>query len=272
VLVFAGNHGVTARGVSAFPSAVTAQMVLNFERGGAAINQLARAAGATLDVVALDLDRPTGDLTQEPAMSEADCARAFGRGFASVAAGTDLLCLGEMGIGNTTVAAALAQALFGGSPEDWVGRGTGVDDTGLARKARAVAEAVSRRGGRTLDPLAALADVGGRELAAIAGAVLAARRHRVPVLLDGFVCSAAAAVLARAAPGALDHCRLGHVSAEAGHRRLAAALGLVPVLDLGMRLGEASGAALAALVVKAATTTHAGMATFAQAGVSEKSP
>ncbi|MSP82855.1 MAG: nicotinate-nucleotide--dimethylbenzimidazole phosphoribosyltransferase [Alphaproteobacteria bacterium] len=270
VTVFAGNHGVAARGVSAYPAAVTAQMVANFQAGGAAINQLAHAAGATLAVVALDLDRPTADFTAAPAMTEAECCGAFARGFDTVADGTDLLCLGEMGIGNTTAAAALAHALFGGMPEDWVGRGTGVDDAGLARKAQAVAAAHARRGGRTLGPLEALADVGGRELAAIAGAVLAARLRRVPVLLDGFVCTAAAAVLARSC--GLDHCRLGHVSAEAGHRRLAAALGLVPLLDLGMRLGEASGATLAALLVKAALATHAGMATFAEAGVSETSP
>jgi nicotinate-nucleotide--dimethylbenzimidazole phosphoribosyltransferase len=247
-------------------------MVANFESGGAAINQLARAAGATLAVVALDLDRPTADLAAGPAMTEAECAGAVARGFAAVAPDTDLLCLGEMGIGNTTVAAALAHALLGGAPEDWVGSGTGVDQAGLERKRAAVAAAADRRGAWPLDPLAALAEVGGRELAAIAGAVLAARRHRVPVLLDGFVCTAAAAVLARSVPGALDHCRLGHLSAEVGHRRLAAALGLVPLLELGMRLGEASGAALAALIVKAAAATHAGMATFAEAGVSGRSP
>ncbi len=271
IAVFAGNHGVVAQGVSAYPAAVTAQMVANFAAGGAAINQLARVAGATLTVVALDLDRPTADFTAGPAMSEAEACSAFSQGFDTVAPGTDLLCLGEMGIGNTTAAAALAHALFGGAPEDWVGSGTGVDAAGLARKRQAVA-AAARRVGPGPEPLRALAEVGGRELAAMAGAVLAARLHRVPVLLDGYVCTAAAAVLARLAPEALDHCRLGHVSAEPGHRRLAVALGLDPLLDLGMRLGEGSGAALAALLVKAALATHTGMATFAEASVSTKSP
>jgi nicotinate-nucleotide--dimethylbenzimidazole phosphoribosyltransferase len=271
IVVFAGNHGIVAQGVSAYPAAVTAQMVANFESGGAAINQLAAAAGATIATVALDLDRPTADFTLAPAMAEAECADAFARGFAALPPGTDLLCLGEMGIGNTTVAAALSLALFGGVAEDWVGSGTGVDAAGLGRKTRAVATAL-RRVGVDPEPLRALAEVGGRELAAMAGAVLAARLARVPVMLDGFVCTAAAAVLARVSPGALDHCRLGHVSAEPGHRRLAAALGLVPLLDLGMRLGEGSGAALAALLVKAAVATHRGMATFAEAGVSGKMP
>ncbi len=270
VAVFAGNHGIVARGVSAFPAAVTVQMVANFEAGGAAINQLARVFGADLVVTPLDLDRPTADFTQAPAMSESECRAAFDAGAAVVGAGLDALCVGEMGIGNTTVAAALAAALCGGSGADWVGRGTGVDDDGLARKAAAVDAALEFHGAALADPLAALRRVGGRELAAIAGAVLRAREIGVPVLLDGFVATAAAAVLQRARPGALDHCIAGHCSAEAGHRRLLAALGLDPLLDLGMRLGEASGAAVALGVLKAAVATHNGMATFGQAGVSGK--
>ena len=270
IAVFAGNHGVVARGISAYPAEVTAQMVANFRAGGAAINQLARAMGADLAVVPLDLEHPTADFTEAPAMSEAELVSAFATGAATVEDGLDLLCVGEMGIGNTTVAAAVAAALFGGSGADWVGRGTGVDDDGLARKAAAVDAALAHHGAALAAPLDALRRVGGRELAAIAGAVLRARELRVPVILDGFVATAAVAPLAKAQPGALDHCVAGHCSAEAGHARLLAQLGLVPLLDLGMRLGEASGAAVAIGVLRAAVATHAGMATFAEAGVSDK--
>jgi nicotinate-nucleotide--dimethylbenzimidazole phosphoribosyltransferase len=270
VLVFAGNHGVTAQGVSPYPSAVTAQMVANFAAGGAAINQLARAAGATLTVHPLALDEPTADFTQSPAMDEAGFLGAVRAGAAAVPAGCDLLCLGEMGIGNTTAAAAICAALFGGGGARWAGRGTGLDDAGLARKAAVVDRALDRHAAALADPLAVASALGGRELAAILGATLAARLAGVPVLLDGFVCTAAAAPLARLAPGALDHALLSHVSAEAGHRALAAALGLAPLLDLDMRLGEASGAVLAVLLARAALACHAGMATFAEAGVSEE--
>ena len=270
VLVFAGNHGVATRGVSAYPAEVTAQMVANFAAGGAAINRLCEAAGAELEVVPLALDSPTADFTAAPAMSEEACGRAFAAGFDGVAGDTDLLCLGEMGIGNSTAAAALCLALFGGAAADWVGAGTGVDAAGLGRKQAAVAAAAACHRGRLGDPLEALRRVGGRELAAIAGAVLGARLRRVPVVLDGFICCAAAAVLQRANPRALDHCLAGHRSAEAAHGRLLAALGLEPLLDLGLRLGEGSGAALAGSIVKAALAAHAGMATFAEAGVSDR--
>jgi nicotinate-nucleotide--dimethylbenzimidazole phosphoribosyltransferase len=270
VLVFAGNHGVTARGVSPYPLEVTAQMVANFAAGGAAINQLASLAGADLRVVPLELDRPTADLTAGPAMDQGEFLAAVSAGHDAVEPGTDLLCLGEMGIGNTTVAAALAGGLLGGAGVDWAGRGTGVDDAGLARKARTVDAALARHKALRGDPLALAAAVGGRELAAILGAVLAARRHGVPVLLDGFVCTAAAAPLALLAPGGLDHCTAAHVSAEAAHRRLLGDLRLEPLLDLGMRLGEASGAALAVLVARAALACHAGMATFAEGGVTDR--
>ncbi len=267
VLVFAGNHGVAVRGVSAFPPEVTAQMVANFTAGGAAINQLSRFAGAELTVVPLGLERPTADFTAAPAMSEAEVLTAFHAGWGVVPAGADLVVLGEMGIANTTAAAALSAALFGGGAEDWVGRGTGVDDAGLARKREAVAEALAHHGAALDDPLEALRRVGGRELAALAGATLACRFSGVPVMLDGYVVGAAAAVLAKAAPGALDHAIAGHCSAEPGHRRLLAALDKVPLLDLGMRLGEATGAALAVPILRAALATHLGMATFAEAGV-----
>lgn len=268
VIVFAGNHGVTAQGVSAFPAEVTVQMVANFQAGGAAVNQLAELAGARMDVHALDLDRPTGDFTAGPAMTEAEVVAALATGWAAVDTGSDLLVVGEMGIGNTTSAAALAHALYGGAPEDWTGRGTGVDDAGLARKARVVGAGLAANPGAAADPLEALRCLGGRELAAMAGAIARARAERIPVILDGFICTAAAAVLERAVPGALDHAIAGHVSAEAAHGALLAALGKVPLLSLGMRLGEGSGAALAIGVLRGAIACHSGMATFAEAGVS----
>ena len=263
VLVFAGNHGVVDQAVSPYPAAVTAQMVANFAAGGAAINQLAALAGATLQVVPLALDAPTADITQAPAMTQAEFNAAVAAGWDAVVPGTDLLCLGEMGIGNTTAAAALCTGLFGGT--GWAGRGTGIDDAGLARKQQAVDRAAALHAGH--GPLELARRLGGRELAAILGAVAAARQQAVPVLLDGFVCTAAAAPLAKLAPGALGHCLAAHVSAEAGHRRLLAALELEPLLDLGMRLGEASAAALAVPLLRAALACHAGMATFAEAAV-----
>ncbi|MGH1329845.1 MAG: nicotinate-nucleotide--dimethylbenzimidazole phosphoribosyltransferase [Paracoccaceae bacterium] len=265
VIIFAGNHGVTAQGVSAFPAEVTFQMVANFEAGGAAINQLARTFGASLKVVALDLDRPTADFTQAPAMSEGEAVAALRAGWEAVDPKADLLVTGEMGIGNTTCAAALACALFGGEARDWTGRGTGVDDAGLANKTRVVAEGVARHG--DLSPLGYLAALGGRELAGMAGAIARARAERIPVILDGFICCAAAACLEKAAPGALDHAVAGHVSAEAAHGKVLKSLGKEPLLSLGMRLGEGSGAALAIGILKGALACHSDMATFSEAGV-----
>lgn len=265
--VFAGNHGVAARGVSAFPAEVTAQMVANFHHGGAAINALAGACGAELAIVALDLDRPTGDICVEPAMSEADCLDALNAGAAVVEPGLDLLLLGEMGIANTTPAAALCAQAFGGAAELWVGRGTGVDAHGLARKAEAVTLALSRHGRGCSDAFEALRRLGGREIAAMAGALLAARMSHVPVMLDGFIGCAAVAPLAHDNPAITGHCLAAHCSAEAGHERLLAALGLEPLLRLGMRLGEGSGAAVATQIVRSALAAHDGMATFAEAAV-----
>jgi nicotinate-nucleotide--dimethylbenzimidazole phosphoribosyltransferase len=270
VFVFAGNHGVTAQGVSAFPSEVTVQMVANFAGGGAAINQLARIAGADLTVIPLDLDHPTGDFTQEAAMDDATFLAAVSAGYDAVTTDLDLVCFGEMGIGNTTPAAAISAALFGGGAEKWTGRGTGVDDAGLARKVKAIDAGLVRHAESLSDPLKVAANLGGRELAAIFGATLAARHHGIPVLLDGFVCTAAAAPLAKLNPGGLAHTLAAHVSAEAGHRNLLEALGLPPLLDLGMRLGEGSGACLAVNIVRSALECHAHMASFAEAGVSEK--
>lgn len=264
-LVFAGNHGICAQGVNPFPQAVTALMVANFEAGGAAINQLCRVADAELQVVALDLDTPTADFTQGPAMSEGECLEALRRGAAAVARDADIVILGEMGIGNSTVSAALANAICGGAAEDWVGRGTGSDAEGLARKAEVVARGVGRHAG--LGPMHVLAALGGREQAAICGAVLAARAARIPVLLDGYICTAAVAPLHGAKSDLLDHCLIGHLSAEPGHARLAEAMGKAPILSLGMALGEGTGAALALSVLRGALACHNDMATFSEAGI-----
>lgn len=268
VIVFAGNHGVAARGVSAFPPEVTVQMVANFEHGGAAINQLAGAFGARMDVVALDLDRPTADFTQSAAMSEAECVAALRAGWDAVDPATDLLVVGEMGIGNTTSAAAIAAKLFGGAASDWTGRGTGVEGDALAAKTTVVADGVARHADAS-DGLDVLMRLGGRELAGMAGAMARARSLRIPVILDGFICSAAAACLARTEAGALDHCVAGHLSAEGAHGRMLEALGKAPLLQLGLRLGEGSGAALAIAVLQGAVACHSGMATFAEAGVAD---
>ncbi len=264
-LVFAGNHGVCAQGINPYPQAVTAIMVQNFAAGGAAINQLCRVAGADLQVVALDLERPTADFTQAPAMTEVECLDALNQGAAAVDPGADVLILGEMGIGNSTVSAALAHAVCGGAAADWVGRGTGSDAEGLALKADVVARAVARHAG--LAPLQLLAALGGREQAAICGAVLAAGMARIPVILDGYICTAAVAPLHGARPGLLDHCLIGHQSAEPGHARLCAAMGKAPILSLGMALGEGTGAALALVVLRGALACHDGMATMAEAGI-----
>ncbi|MEV8467814.1 nicotinate-nucleotide--dimethylbenzimidazole phosphoribosyltransferase [Fluviibacterium sp. DFM31] len=267
VLVFAGNHGVAARGVSAFPPEVTVQMVANFQAGGAAVNQLAKCFGATFMVVPLDLDRPTQDFTQGPAMSEAEICAAFSAGWQGVDPDADLLITGEMGIGNTTSAAAIALALFGGTARDWTGRGTGVEGAALEAKAQVVADGLAANADLLADPLQVLQALGGREIAAMAGAILRARSLCIPVILDGFICCAAAAVLEKARPGALDHCVAGHRSAEQAHQRLLDALHKPALLSLGMRLGEGSGAALAIGVLQGAVACHSGMATFAEAGV-----
>jgi nicotinate-nucleotide--dimethylbenzimidazole phosphoribosyltransferase len=269
VAVFAANHGIAARGVSAYPQAVTRQMVANFSAGGAAINQICNAYGLGLKVFELALDQPTPDIVVEDAFDEKSCAATIAYGMEAVAGGVDLLCLGEMGIANTTVAAAVYHALFGGAAADWVGRGTGVDDGGLKRKADAVAAAVERIGsGR--EPLEVLRRIGGREIAAMVGAILAARMERVPVIVDGFVTTAATAIVQAMRPDAIDHCLFGHCSAESAHASVLRRMGKEPLLRLGMRLGEGTGAALAAGIVKAAVAVHAGMATFAEAGVAGK--
>ena len=269
VCVFAGNHGVAARNVSPYPQAVTRQMLENFSAGGAAINQICATYELGFKVFDLALDIPTADITVEAALDEKACVATMAFGMEAIQ-GADLLGLGEMGIANTTVAAAIYAALYGGEPAHWVGRGTGVDDAGLARKVGAVKQALATHAGYLGDPLEVLRRLGGREIAAMAGAILAARLQRVPVVLDGYVVGAAAAVLHALDPGLLDHCVAGHVSAEGAHREVLERLGLPPLLDLGMRLGEGSGAAMAMGIVRAAVACHTGMATFNQAGVSDR--
>lgn len=267
IVIFAGNHGVTAQGISLFPPEVTHQMVLNFEHGGAAINQLARESGAKLEVVSLDLDKPTADFTEKPAMSDAELLDALNRGWNAVDPSCDLFVAGEMGIGNTTSAAAMAYALFGGDASDWAGRGTGLDAAGVAHKASIVERAVKLHTSRT--PLEILRCLGGREIAAMTGALASARDKSIPVILDGFIVCSAASVLHTINASLLDHAVAGHQSEEAAHAAMLEKMGKKPLLNLQLRLGEGSGAALAIQIVKAAVACHSGMATFAEAGVSE---
>jgi len=270
VAIFAGNHGVTKHGITPFPPSVTQQMVENFAAGGAAINQICSTFDLGLKIFDLALDYPTGDITCEAALSERDCAATMAFGMEAIAGGTDLLCIGEMGIGNTTIAAAINLALYGGTAEEWVGPGTGSHGELLERKINAVKTAVEFHRAHLDDPLEVLRRLGGREIAAMAGAILAARVQRIPVLIDGYVATSAAAILKAANPTALDHCLIGHVSGEPGHLKAIEKLGKTPLLALGMRLGEGSGAALAAGIVKAAAACHSGMATFESAGVSNQ--
>lgn len=269
--VFAGNHGVTAKGVSAFPAEVTVQMVANFRHGGACVNQLVGQVDGDLNVYELDLDNPTADMSEGPAMDDQRVSEALAFGMMAVEPGIDVLALGEMGIGNTTAAAAICLALFGGEAEDWTGPGTGVEGDALSNKIKVVAQAVETNKAAMTDGLETLRCVGGLELAAICGAILAARLAKVPVLLDGFICTAAAACLHAMDPSLLDHCLVAHKSAEPGHAKLCAAIGKDPLFDFGMRLGEGSAATLAVQVLRSALACHTGMATFEEAAVAGKS-
>lgn len=267
--IFAGNHGFVVHGVSAYPASVTAAMVANFRAGGGAINALAQASAMDVTITALDLDRPTADFTQGPAMDDADCLDALAQGAAMVDPGLQLLAVGEMGIGNSTAAAALAARSFGGDAASWVGAGTGVDSAGIARKIAVVDRALALHADATT-PFDIMRRLGGRETVAIAGAVVRARQLGIPVVLDGFIACASVAPLAAFAPAITYHCLAGHCSAESGHRALLDHLDLRPILSLDMRLGEGSGAALAVSVIRGALAAHNGMATFAEAGVAGK--
>jgi nicotinate-nucleotide--dimethylbenzimidazole phosphoribosyltransferase len=288
VVVFAGDHGVTAAGVSAFPPEVTAQMVANFAAGGAAINVLAELAGATVRVVdvAVDSDEPlteaigahkvrrgSGNIAVEDALSADEVAAAVDAGRAiadeEVDAGADLLIAGDMGIGNTTAATTLIAALTVSEPVAVVGRGTGVDDAGWARKTAAIRDALRRARDVSSDPVGLLRVCGGADLAAMAGFLVQAAVRRTPVLLDGVVVTAAALVADRLAPGARSWWQAGHRSTEPAHALALQHLRLEPVVDLGMRLGEGTGAMVALPVLRAAVATLASMATFDEANVSD---
>ncbi len=267
--IFAGNHGVTAQGVSPYPADVTEQMVANFKNGGAAINAITASVGAQLDVIALNLAKPTADISTAAAMTETELLAALNAGARVVTHDFDVLVVGEMGIGNTTIAAALAASCFGGSGSDWAGPGTGLDSQGVSKKAEVIDRAVALHGNAS-SAIERLRCLGGRETAAIAGAVLAARHHRLPVVIDGYVASAAVAPLFADNPCITAHCLAGHVSAEPAHAVLLSRLGLTPILDLGMRLGEGTGATLALAILRAAAATHNQMATFEEAKVANR--
>lgn len=264
-IIFAGNHGVCAQGVNPFPQEVTHLMVANFEAGGAAMNQLCGVSGAELKVVPLDLDKPTADFTEADALSEGELFEAMTAGAASVDTTADIILLGEMGIGNSTISSALAASVFGGAVKEWVGAGTGSDEAGISRKIEVIETALAKHGKR--DDLTALLAYGGREQAAICGAIIAARAASIPVLLDGFICTAAAAPLYGLSPAILDHCLVGHKSVEPGHVKLLQEMHKSAILDLNMRLGEGTGAALALSILRGAVACHNQMATFESAGI-----
>lgn len=289
IVIFAADHGIAAEGVSAFPQAVTGEMVKNFARGGAAISVLAKTLGAHLEVVNLGTVNDPGDLpgvvrtviaastanfAREQAMDEMQLSQALQAGRDSVyraqRAGAQLYIGGEMGIANTTSAAALACALLDATPRHLAGPGTGLDQAGVAHKVSVLERALALHGARFGSPLECLRIVGGFEIAALAGAYLSCAQLGLPALVDGFIATAAALVAVRVEPHCADWLFYGHGSAEPGHARLLAALEAQPLLDLGMRLGEASGAASALPLLRVACALHNGMATFAEAAVSEK--
>ena len=269
-IIFAGNHGISNKGVSAYPSEVTAQMVENFKQGGAAINQLCKLAKIKLSEIPEDLDKPTMDFSESKAMSEEEVFSFMQLGFDSVNQDCDLLLLGEMGISNTTAATAIACALFKKPVEAWTGIGTGLDEKRLANKISVIKSAIELHGQNFKSPESILATLGGRELAAIVGSIIAARLLRIPVLLDGFICTSAAATLTIFDNKILDHCLVSHLSTEPGHYGILSYLNKKPILDLNLRLGEGSGAAIASLIIKSSIAIHNGMATFNEAGVSQK--
>lgn len=265
--VFAANHGVVAQGVSAFPQEVTALMLKAYGAGGGTINQICAAYEFGFKAFELALELPTGDFTQQPALDEKSCVATMAFGMEALAGGVDVLGLGEMGIGNTTAAAAIYAALYGGDPDRFVGNGAGADEAQLACKKQAVRQGLARHADSLHDPLQILGAFGGREIAAMAGAILAARLQKVPVVLDGYVVTAAAAVLHALEPDSISHCIAGHCSAEGAHREVLERLGLVPVLDLGMRLGEGTGAAFAMALIKGALAAFNNTFTLQQAGI-----
>ncbi|EJF82855.1 nicotinate-nucleotide--dimethylbenzimidazole phosphoribosyltransferase [Bartonella rattimassiliensis] len=260
VAIFSGNHGIVEENVTPFPQSMTQKMVQNFASGGAAINQICIAYDLGLKIFDLALEYPTMNITKDAAMDERSAAATMAFGMESIAGGTDLLCIGEMGIGNTTIASALCLALFGGEVEEWTGNDIGSEGDFYQRKIEAVKTAISLHKDYFNDPFEIMRRLGGREIAAMVGAILAARMEKIPVILDGFVATAAAAILYKINPKALDHTLVGDVSSEKVHRKLLQKIGKEPLLDFGMHLGEGTGAAMAAGIVKAAVLTHAQMA------------
>jgi nicotinate-nucleotide--dimethylbenzimidazole phosphoribosyltransferase len=267
VCVFAANHGVARRQQTADPTEASRRMLESFAAGGAAINQICSSLDLGFKVFDLALEMPTDDIVDGPALSEKACVATMAFGMEAIAGGADLLAVGEMGSGNTIVAAAIYAAFYGGPADRWIARGTG-DEKGVSRTAGIVEAALRTHREHLGDPLEVLARLGGRDIAAMAGAILAARLQRIPVVLDGYVASAAAAVLHALHPGAIDHCIAGHLSDESAHKEVLKRLGKVPLLDLGLRVGEGTGAALAASLVRTAAACHAGMGTVEQTDLS----
>lgn len=267
VVVFAAHHGVAAQPLGAAPAAMTRQMLETYAAGGGAINQICATYGLGFKVFDLAIDIPTADFTSDAALDEKAAAATFAFGMEAISGGVDLLCLGAMASGDAVSAAAIFAALYGGAGEDWIAPGS--DATLRARQIAAVDGALALHRSHFADPLEIMRRLGGRETCAIAGAIMAARMERVPVILDGVGVTAAAAILHAMNPSAVDHCIAGHLAPPANgpHARALQKIGKAPLLDLGIALGEASGAALAAGVVKAALACHADMATAAQAGV-----
>jgi nicotinate-nucleotide--dimethylbenzimidazole phosphoribosyltransferase len=273
LVVFAGDHGVASLGVSAYPAEVTAQMVANFAAGGAACTVLARQHGVTVRVVDVSVGRPSGVISVEPAITVEQAGQAFANGLAiaseEVDNGADLLIAGDMGIGNSTVAAALVCAVTDSEPVATVGRGTGVGDAGWARKVAVVRDALRRSRAATLEPIGLLAELGGADVATMTGFLVGAARRRTPVVLDGVVSGAAALVASRVAPRSVTYFAAGHRSTEPAHRKALEHLELEPLLDLGLRLGEGTGALLALPLLDAAVAVIREMATFGEAGVAQ---
>ena len=270
-IVFAANHGVVEENISAYPAEVTSQMVANFMAGGAAINALSKQFGHKLTIRPIALERPTQNFTREAAMSEAETLEAINIGVSLVAeSSADLLYFGEMGIGNTTTASVLAAAVLGGTGADWAGPGTGLDADAVGHKAQVIDKALQLHQDDVTNAFEAQRLLGGRELAAIMGGVIAARQRRIPVVLDGYVVCSAVMPLILHGVDTLDHCMVGHCSGEPGHRRMLDELWWEPLLHLNMRLGEGTGAALAAELVKGAVATYNHMATFEEAAVASK--
>jgi nicotinate-nucleotide--dimethylbenzimidazole phosphoribosyltransferase len=290
IAVFAGDHGIAAEGVSAFPQVVTGEMIRNFARGGAAISVLAKSQGAQLQVINCGTAYPveplagvsdrsiaagTANFLQQAAMTEDQCAQSLVIGKQAVenalSQGCDLFIAGEMGIANTTAATAIASALLTADPAHITGRGTGIDDAALAHKIHVIRQGIQHHQTALTSPMAIMQHLGGFEIAAIAGAYIAAAQAGLPILVDGFISSAAALVAVKHNPSVCDWMFFAHASAEPGHATMMQALAATPLLDLGMRLGEGSGAGVAIVLLRLACDLHNNMATFAQASVSDGS-